>query len=1348
MGAVVGIDLGTTNTVVAAIRDGRPTALPDESGSTLIPSIVSFLPSGAVLVGNAAKERRSQDARNTIYSVKRLIGRTWDSGEVREATTRFPFELREGPGRATFVIARGETYTLPEISAFVLRKAKSIAELELGEPVDRAVITVPANFNDLQRAATKVAGRVAGLEVLRILNEPTAAALAFGHTRGNRERIAIYDFGGGTFDLTLLLLTDDVFEVLATAGDTFLGGDDIDSAIVERMARQLSPDLVRDPRTQPDTLERLRAAAEHVKLELSESPDARIFLDDNEVGDPRGLDFTLSRDELESIVEPIARRTFKVCHDALTMAKLVPKDIDHVLLVGGTTRIPLVKHRVEEYFGKRARADLDPHEVVALGAAQQAMALTQLRATASGIPVAPPPRRAFASSSNEPVHEQDLAQQRQNQAKVADDPARQKTDPYGHLRKQTDPGVGDAEESVKPGRVSVVPPDGPLSHPAPTTQSFSHRERRTTGVGIGPTEASLPLVGVEPAAKAHEALEIQTAPSTLSPRFDAEPDESPVAQHERQASQRELEDLPVPLVPTTAQHERGGGRAPAATRRDFTRAPTVRVTRGTGNAPDLTATLSSAIEPSDQRTEADSSPSTDPLFGAVVRPADSAKADSSPSTDPLFGAAARPTASAKVESSPSTNPLFGGITQPNRSLRDAPAIAPTGVSPSPQGKSPRETLPDEVGPWDAPPDNAVEFGLPIVTATTRLTPERRVVTKVSQDPNQASPQGRHVLPTAASDPIGDLPLVVAHSARLDSNAAHAKEVSAPTTAEVRAAFAKTENSEPSRLGLPEPDLGDDDDDAGADEPTVIRRSVQNSSVLADDYPALTAEDNLPERVAPETFDNNVDEPAFLPTAASYSASASTGPATPRRASKLANLNEDEIRARYGNLPLIVGGKRVGTRAAESAAEPERRAGSRRPLASTAEGELTGRAPPNLPAVPPGQLPRVRTETRDPNAANAGVKGPDVTLEESSRQLGTITKRPNPPLAVPAPLPAPRPSNPTAIPSLEPEALEPEYVESELLESPSRPSATEATPLEAPSPDETVPKSQRLHSTRPSARQDVSVEFELPIPDLPPQRPAPTAARPVVGSTRPLPTTRQPLPEPSSGMRPDAVAGRSSGKAAPTLPLPQVANNPGVRNASWGESAALTTLPLGVAGLTTDAWQPPTPTAAVVDPYAPAPSQPQTFEVPSLLASLPKSASLRPALLIDVTPLSLCVETVGGYVDTLIARNSPVPCERTRDFVTAHDNQQSVIVRVSQGESKQFQENVLLGEVQLSGIPAAPRGQSRIAVTFGIDSDGILHVRALDVMSGQSALADLRLQGAPTSPEVAQMMARHAAKGHA
>src|SRR6185295_2426128 len=196
-------------------------------------SVVSFHQNGNVLIGRGAKDRRVVDATNTVYSIKRLIGRSWNSDEVARARQRFPFEMREGPGQAALVVARGETFTLPEISAFVLRHARSVAEKHLGEPVDRAVITVPANFNDLQRAATKVAGRVAGLEVLRILNEPTAAALAYGYGKGKGERIAIYDFGGGTFDVTLLDLSGNVFEVLATSGNTFLGGDDIDLAIAE-----------------------------------------------------------------------------------------------------------------------------------------------------------------------------------------------------------------------------------------------------------------------------------------------------------------------------------------------------------------------------------------------------------------------------------------------------------------------------------------------------------------------------------------------------------------------------------------------------------------------------------------------------------------------------------------------------------------------------------------------------------------------------------------------------------------------------------------------------------------------------------------------------------------------------------------------------------------------------------------------------------------------------------------------------------------------------------------------------------------------------------------------------------
>src|SRR5580658_5979833 len=251
MGVAVGIDLGTTNTVVGVVRDGRAVTLADEGGRRLIPSVVSFHPTGKVLVGEQAKERRIIDPQNTISSVKRFIGRSWDMDEVQRARQTLPFELVEGPTQGVAVVARGETYMLPEISAFVLRRAKAVAEAALGQQVDRAVITVPANFNDLQRAGTKLAGKLAGLEVLRILNEPTAAALAYGQGTTGKERIAIYDLGGGTFDVT----------VLATGGDSALGGDDIDQLVAEKMAIQILEKHRVDPRTDLAARGTLRARA-------------------------------------------------------------------------------------------------------------------------------------------------------------------------------------------------------------------------------------------------------------------------------------------------------------------------------------------------------------------------------------------------------------------------------------------------------------------------------------------------------------------------------------------------------------------------------------------------------------------------------------------------------------------------------------------------------------------------------------------------------------------------------------------------------------------------------------------------------------------------------------------------------------------------------------------------------------------------------------------------------------------------------------------------------------------------------------------------------------------------------
>jgi molecular chaperone DnaK len=391
--AVVGIDLGTTNTVVACVRDKRVQVLADEHGRRLLPSVVSFPPTGEVLIGHPAKERRVVDAKNTIASAKRLIGRAWDSEEIQRARTRIAFELKEGPGQVPVIVVRGEEHTLPEISAFVLERAKHIAERALGEAVERAVITVPAHFNELQRAATKVAGRVAGLEVLRIINEPTAAALAYGLGRFAQERVAVYDFGGGTFDCTLLQLSGSVFEVLATAGDSFLGGDDLDLALAERMAEAFLHAHRYDARADMQAFERLRVAGERVKIELSIHDRAQIRLREIAYGVGGAhldLDFGVTRAELEMLATPLVERTFAVCQEALSIAQLAVTEFDKVILVGGSTRIPLVRRRVEQFFGRPPLDRVNPEEVVAIGAAVQAAALTEVTARRH-IPPAPVP---------------------------------------------------------------------------------------------------------------------------------------------------------------------------------------------------------------------------------------------------------------------------------------------------------------------------------------------------------------------------------------------------------------------------------------------------------------------------------------------------------------------------------------------------------------------------------------------------------------------------------------------------------------------------------------------------------------------------------------------------------------------------------------------------------------------------------------------------------------------------------------------------------------------------------------------------------------------------------------------
>jgi molecular chaperone DnaK len=490
--AVVGIDLGTTNTVTACVRSGRVHVLADEEGRRLLPSVVSFHPNGEVLVGQRAKERRVVDPKNTVASVKRLIGRAWKSEEIDRVRQRFAFEIKEGPGHGPLIVARSGEYTLPEISAFVLTRAKQIAERSLGERIERAVITVPANFNELQRAATKVAGRVAGLDVLRIINEPTAAALAYGLGRSTKERIAVYDFGGGTFDCTLLDLSGNVFEVLATSGDTFLGGDDLDVAIAERMAEAFLHTHRYDPRIDPQAFERLRAAAENLKIDLSVNPRSQIKL--REVAFGTGgvnldLDFAMTRDELDMLATPLVERTFAVCQEALSVAQLSVSEFDKVILVGGSTRIPLVRRRVEQFFGSPPLDRINADEVVAIGAAIQAAALTEV-ARRRNIP--PPPVPAKRKSFTTEPDDEEVTAAHRLPSKLAE-----------------------LEKSRPPSEMS---PEIPASRPAPPVPMPGAapsppraQEEGRLSVVIAPLTSTLPLPAAIPGPGIKPALPLPKA---------------------------------------------------------------------------------------------------------------------------------------------------------------------------------------------------------------------------------------------------------------------------------------------------------------------------------------------------------------------------------------------------------------------------------------------------------------------------------------------------------------------------------------------------------------------------------------------------------------------------------------------------------------------------------------------------------------------------------------------------------------------------------------------------------------------------------------------------------------------
>ena len=379
MSRVVGIDLGTTNSCVA-IMDGDPVVIANSEGTRTTPSVVGFAASGERLVGQAARRQAMTNAENTIYAVKRLMGRKFDDAEVQRHLLTCPYEVVAAPNGDAHVRVRGRDYSPPEVSAIVLQKMRQTAQDWLGEDVTEAVVTVPAYFDDAQRQATKDAGRIAGLNVLRIVNEPTAAALAYGVETQGAARVAVYDLGGGTFDISILELDNGVFRVRSTAGDTFLGGEDFDNAIVEHMlASFATQNGGMDLRGDRVALQRLKEAAERAKIELSSAAVTEInlpFLAAGSDGQPRHLMMAMERSALEALVEPLVQATLDPCRRALADAELTSRDIDVVILVGGQTRMPRVHSLVAEMFGKEASRRVNPDEVVAVGAAIQAGVLT------------------------------------------------------------------------------------------------------------------------------------------------------------------------------------------------------------------------------------------------------------------------------------------------------------------------------------------------------------------------------------------------------------------------------------------------------------------------------------------------------------------------------------------------------------------------------------------------------------------------------------------------------------------------------------------------------------------------------------------------------------------------------------------------------------------------------------------------------------------------------------------------------------------------------------------------------------------------------------------------------------
>ena len=1090
--AVVGIDLGTTNTVIAAVRDGRATALKDKVGRALLPSVVSFSPKGTPKIGYPAKDRRTIDPENTIFSIKRLIGRTFDSEHVQKAIKRLPFDLKEGPGKSTLVGAYGKDHTLPEISAMVLRQAAEIAEARLGTEVFDAVITVPANFNDLQRAATKVAGRTAGLEVLRIINEPTAAALAYGFGKKGRERIAVYDFGGGTFDVTLLDLSENVFEVLATAGDTFLGGDDIDREIMDRMAEELLKKNKIDASKDNLVREQLRAAAEKLKIDLSTRSMGKVHVEDLE------FDFTMRRSEFEKLTEPLLARTLQVCQEALDVAGVAKKDLDQILLVGGSTRIPLVRRRISSFFGKMPQSRINPDEVVAIGAAIQAASLEAKQGQAN-LPAPPRPRAQSLSASPSP-HAYSSSSHASHAPEGARSTGTTKTGLAGLKKTLTGPGPSDApprttETSVLAGIKSVPPAvPGPKIGPAQTLS------------GVGPARTSSPPVQLGAIRK--------TDPTGFG---------------------REKMNTLAGV----------GGETPER-RRSSTLS-------GLNERPKATTNLGLGT-----------SPSSPPPKGqlAATLPLGSANPLKKPSLATSSGQA-------------STDFDFDDVTSVQKSpdleaaARDKLETLPGAAAPPNDGAMfPSAASEDHPGSSNPPASNdgSVTFDLADLEASEdEITHE---FSDLSEEKTQ----------------LVDPKIVAANAAVLEQSSRSDRSANEP--------FAKNFADEFESVDLPSPSIRGK---------AHLIEELGDSALMTAEEMGLDHETevDLPAPVA--------DLPAPV-----------TRKTEELGASALLDLDEDE-------LSLDDDGVDLPTASAKLPSLDSNSGQSGGAFARSAVG-LPSPVGAGLP-LPAGTLPQT---------AGAGLPQAAGNLPQASAGL-------------------PKPVD--LIDDHDDEFNLP-LVGSDTGASGSGTPNFEAARQASPSPS--------VHDLD-----------ELSVTAL--------------------------LPEDESGAYPlnldsTGVIGLG-GPSAPAHQSPSFA----------ADAGALSPEPHGG--------------VAAQQARVPQPSEDSIQE-----PGVPVAGIGGAPLLLDVTPLSLGVEVVGGYVDRLIERNSPVPCERTRTFATAQDNQAMVRVRVSQGEDGHFERNTVLGEVELTGISQGPRGSVKVDVSFSLDESGMLQVSARDQGTGHAANARLMLAG--------------------